>query len=112
MPRNDRDRLEDALEAAKNAINFGADMSLDALRADLRTLAAIKYELVVLGEAVTGMSQALTDLAPDLPWRQIRGLRNVITHEYFRVDVGVIHQLVTADLPALTPRFALLLKNA
>ncbi|WP_456830067.1 HepT-like ribonuclease domain-containing protein [Deinococcus sp. UYEF24] len=109
MPRNDRERLEDALEAANNAINFGANLSLEALRADLRTLAAIKYELVVLGEAVAGISQTLTDLAPDLPWKQMRGLRNVITHEYFRVDVSVIHQLVAVDLPALTPRFALLL---
>lgn len=109
MRRNDRDRLEDALEAVRAAISFGADFTPDALAADARTLAAIKYELLILGEAVGGLSPVLLSRAPDLPWAQMRALRNVIAHEYFRVDVGVLHQVVTADLPALLPKFTRLL---
>lgn len=109
MPRSDRDRLEDALGAARAAVQFGAGFTPADLQADARTLAALKYKLLVLGEAVTGLSLETTGRAPTLPWAQIRALRNVVAHEYFRVDVNVVHQVVTVDLPALLPELERLL---
>lgn len=109
MRRSDRDRLEDALVAAQAAVAFGDGFTPQGLEADARTLAAINYELLVLGEAVAGLSPELLNRAPDLPWAQMRALRKVVAHEYFRVNVGVLHQVVTMDLPALIPEFARLI---
>lgn len=109
MPRSHRDRLDDALEAARAAVQFGAGFTPEDLQADARTLAALKYELLVLGEAVSGLSLETTGRAPGLPWAQMRALRNVVAHEYFRVDVNVLHRVVTVNLPALLPEFDRLL---
>lgn len=109
MPRSDSERLEDALAAAQAAVSFAGALTLDELRADHLTLAALKYELLVLGEAVGGLSDSVRQSAPDLPWSQLRGLRNVETHEYFRVSPSILHQVVTVDLPALIPRLDVLL---
>lgn len=106
MPRDDRERLEDMLQAMDAAQSFASGLSLEALRADPRTVAALKYELLVLGEAVTGLSDDLKQTFPELPWAQIRALRNVVAHEYFRVDVQVLYTVVTGDLPVLRPRLA------
>ncbi len=106
MPRGDRERLADALNAARLAVSFAGLLDTEALASDPKTLAAIKYELVILGEAAAGMSEAVIDRAPDLPWGEMRGLRNALAHEYFRIDVAVIHQLVTEELPAPLPQTA------
>lgn len=111
MPRRDAERLEDALAAARAAIGFAAGLSLTELQADARTLAALKYELLVLGEALGGVSETTRLKATELPWQQIRGLRNVITHEYFRVSPAVLHQIVTVDLPQLLPLLERLQQN-
>ena len=111
MPRSDRERLEDALSAARATISFTAGLTLPALQADPKTLAAIKYELLVLGEALGSVSESLRQSAPQLPWPQIRGLRNVVTHEYFRVSPAVLFQVVTADLPILIPQLERLLET-
>lgn len=111
MPRSDRERLEDALAAARAATGFAAGMSLADLQTDARTLAALKYELLVLGEALGSISESTRLKAPALPWQQIRGLRNVITHEYFRVSPAVLYQVVTVDLRTLLPELEALLQN-
>ena len=65
----------------------------------------------MLGEAVGGLSPAVLDRAPGLPWRQMRGLRHLIAHEYFRADTGILHQVVTVDLPTLIPELEALLNS-
>ena len=82
MRRSGRDPLEDALSAARAAITFGAGFTPQTLAADARTLAAIKYELLVLGEAVAGLSPELLGRVPGVPWAQMRAVRNVVAHEY------------------------------
>lgn len=68
-----------------------ADMSYDAI---LRNLA-------VIGEAVKSLPVEVTSEAPDIPWASIAGLRNVVVHEYFRVDRNSIIDIVDNHLPRL-----------
>lgn len=111
MPRSDAERVADALQSARLAVDFVAAMSLGDLTADPRTLADLKYELLVLGEALGSVSEKTCLGAAQLPWSQVRGLRNVITHEYFRVSPAILYQVVTADLPELIPALEALLND-
>lgn len=70
------------------------------MRDPLRQL-AIERLLEIVGEAAKRVSDHYRAEHPDIPWRRAAGLRDVITHEYDRVDYGIIWTILKRDLPAL-----------
>lgn len=56
---------------------------------------------MVIGEAVKNLSQETRELAPEIPWADIAGLRDLIAHEYFRIDIHRVLEIVERDLPPL-----------
>ena len=94
MKRGDRERLDDMAEAIEairaHADNRSAD---ERLRRD-----AILYNLVILGEAVKGLSDEAKAKRREIPWRQISGLRDLLAHEYYRIDMREIEELLKRDL--------------
>ncbi len=55
----------------------------------------------MLGEAATKLPESIQGMAPEVPWPLLRGMRNRIVHEYFRVDAEIVWDTATVDLPAL-----------
>jgi len=104
LKRGDRDRLVDMAEAIKairaHKVNPRAD---ERLRRD-----AILYNLVILGEAVKSLSNEAKAQRPEIPWRQISGLRDLLAHEYYRIDMHEIDELVERDLGPLSVAVAAL----
>lgn len=68
---------------------------------DEKTADAVLYNLVVIGEAAAQISYETRARAPDIPWTKIVGLRNLIAHEYFRIDLEVIQAIVSEQLDQL-----------
>ena len=102
--RGDSERLSD-IAAAITAIRAHlatADVSTD-LRRD-----AILYNLLVIGEAVKALGEQTRARQPEVPWRQIAGLRDLIAHEYFRIDMDEIQSIVDQELKALSSAIAAL----
>ena len=64
-------------------------------------LDALLYEIVVLGEAARRLSPETRAAHPDVPWREIIGMRNRLIHGYAAVDRDIIWTVVTEDLPSL-----------
>lgn len=98
MRRGDRDRLEDIVEAvaairAHVTTRGNAD---ERLKRD-----AILYNLVIVGEAVKRLSEETKARRPEIPWRQIAGLRDLLTHEYFRIGMAEIEKIVERDFQPL-----------
>ena len=62
---------------------------------------ALLFQFVVIGEAVKNLSSELRDGEPEIPWRDIAGLRDLITHEYFRIDLERVVAVVERDLDPL-----------
>ncbi len=97
MKRGDRERLDDIAKAVEaiqaHAGNRNAD---ERLRRD-----AILYNLVTLGEAVKSLSDETKAKRPEIPWRQISGLRDLLAHEYFRIDMKEIEGILKRDLGPL-----------
>jgi uncharacterized protein with HEPN domain len=72
---------------------------------------AVLRNLEVIGEAVKGLSDGLRTSAPDVPWKQIAGMRDVLIHHYFGVKLETVWQVVAEHVPALKTQVDELLEN-
>ncbi len=97
-------RLQDMIEAieAVEAIVEGLDEA--NFLEDRRSRDAVLWNLTVLGEAVRGVPADLQDAHPEVPWARMRGLRNLLVHEYFGIDDRNVWATATRNvLPLLEP---------
>ena len=74
-------------------------------------LDAVLYEIVVLGEAARRLSPEIRSAHPGIPWREIIGMRSVITHGYDQIDDEELWQVVERDLPDLMPKLEAILSQ-
>ena len=98
--RDDRVRLEDMLEAIRRVQRYAA-LGQDRFEADELVQVYFVHQLVVLGEAASRLSPSLRNEYPDLPWRQMMGLRNVLVHGYFTVDLDAVWGVIERPAPAV-----------
>jgi len=106
MPRPRADeRLRDIVEAVTDIMAFVKDMSSDAFEAlaenDRRTYRAIKNAVSEIGEAVKALPPEICDRHPAIDWQGIAGLRDVVIHKYFAVDLPLLWPVLTEEFPAL-----------
>lgn len=100
MTRNEDERLGDIAEALERIRRVDLSKGSSAAAAAV-TRDAILYNLVIIGEAVKHLGDETTERAPDIPWRRIGGLRDLLTHEYFRIEMDAIRKIVERDLTPL-----------
>jgi uncharacterized protein with HEPN domain len=96
LKRGDRERLDDIAEAIRTIQTHADSTADDNLRRD-----ALLYNLLILGEAVKALSEETKARRPETPWRQIAGLRDLLAHEYYRIDMAEIDKIIKNDLPPL-----------
>ena len=103
MPPEGRDaaRLYDMLESARNAIAYCNGKQFEDLEREAILLDAVVRRIEVIGEAARGVSGALQDSHPEVPWRAIMATRHIIVHEYDKVDVNIVWRIVQHHLPPL-----------
>jgi len=87
-------------------------MEFDGFREDPKTIAAVERKLQVISEAAVRLGEQAEALCPGLPWRDIRGIGNWLRHQYDRVDVEMVWNTVTVDLPPLKAAIARALSSA
>jgi len=112
VPRRDtRLRIEDMIEAIQRIEAHSAGLTADQFRQDQKTLDAVVRNLEVIGEAASHLDDDVTALRPAVPWADVRGIRHVLAHEYFGVDVGIVWETVVRDLPVLRRELEELLRH-
>ncbi|QQE64306.1 DUF86 domain-containing protein [Leptolyngbya sp. BL0902] len=72
---------------------------------------AVIRNFEVMGEAVKRLSMELRKVNDDVPWRQMAGFRDMLIHDYLRVDMTEVWAVVERDLPVLKPRLVELLEQ-
>lgn len=96
------DSLRDILAASEQAQQFVAGMDLAAFWSDAKTQFAVIRALEIIGEAARHIPTAIQQRYPQVPWADMRGMRNVLIHEYFGVDTQVLWRTVQEDIPPLS----------
>ena len=98
MPREIRQYLEDIIEAITRIRTYVEGMDETAFAADTRTQDAVLRNLGVIGEAVSRLPETLDLTAPEVEWRKIRALRNILVHEYFGINLPIVWDVVQNKL--------------
>jgi uncharacterized protein with HEPN domain len=98
--RSDRERLYDILDAV-DRIEAQAARGRGAFADDELAQTAVIRWVEVIGEATRGLSDELRQAHPEVPWRQMVAMRNVLIHGYFDIDVELVWSVAENDLPKL-----------
>jgi len=88
MPR-DPESLIDILTALRRILRYTDGIDRIALENDDEKLSAVLYQITIMGEATKRLSPTLRQQHPQIPWREMAGMRDVIVHEYDQLDFGI-----------------------
>lgn len=108
-PERDPATLLDIDRAAGLAQSFMAGLTREQFETDEKTQAAVLQKILIIGEAVKRLSGTFRQAHPEIPWKQIARMRDILIHDYDRVDLDEVWRAVRSDLPDLRARLAPLL---
>ena len=86
-------------------------MTFEKFKDDAKTVDAVIRNFEVIGEAAGYIPEAIQERHPDLGWLEMRGMRNIMIHEYFGISLPIIWRTVIHDLPLLSREIKKLLDN-
>ena len=101
MPRDYKVYLDDILEAATKIRDYTKGLTLEGLKGDAKTLDAVVRNLEIIGEAAKKVPEEIRRGCPDVEWKRIAGLRDMLIHEYFGIDVNIVWDIIRNRLSPL-----------
>ena len=108
--RDDKERLRD-IEEAIERIEKHASKGRKAFEDDELIQNWIVHHLQIIGEATRSLSAEYRKKHPEVAWSKIIGMRNILVHDYFGIDVDVVWRVVERDLPELKQKIRALLQE-
>ena len=102
MLPEDKIRIQHILDEINDMIGFVEKISYQNFINDKKTVNAVIRSLEIIGEAASKISTELKENHPEVPWKQIVGMRNHLIHVYFDVDHQTIWQTLRQDIPMLS----------
>jgi uncharacterized protein with HEPN domain len=99
--RRDQESLIDIANAIERISRYTNEISKLELETKDEKLSAILYQITIIGEATKRLSQPFRQQHPEIPWREMAGMRDVIVHEYDQLDLDVVWDVVASKLPEL-----------
>jgi uncharacterized protein with HEPN domain len=98
--RDDQLRLRDILEAIERIDRY-ANINHEEFEQNELIQTWMVYHLQIIGEAAAQLSEDFCVQHPNVPWRAMAAMRNIIVHAYFRVDLDEVWLVIQNDLPGL-----------
>ena len=95
------ERVRDILDAIEEIDAFTAGMERETFQADFKTVRAVELDLIVIGEAASGIPDDIQERHHDIPWSFMKAMRNRLVHAYFYVDPQILWDTLQDDLPPL-----------
>ena len=100
-PRSWKFRLADIQISVQKILEATEGHDRFSFEADDVLVHAVLMHLVIIGEAASQLPQDVLDASPDIPWNEVRGMRNFIAHAYFAINLDLIWRTVINDLEPL-----------
>ncbi len=104
MLRDYRVYLDDILEAISWIRIYTIDFTYESFQDDRRTVDAAVRNLEIIGEAVKQIPERIRGRHPDIDWKKIAGLRDILIHNYFGIDLELIWDIIENKLAPLEER--------
>ena len=99
MPRDDAARVRDIIEACDRIVKATAGLDCEAFAGNDLVIRAVLYDFAVIGEAAKGVSPAMRASNSAIPWSDMAGMRDVVIHQYFGVEAGIVWRAATVSVP-------------
>ena len=99
-------------EAVARILLYISEVNEEEFRADQKTVDAVVWNLMVLGEAAKHIPVEVEQAYPGVPWSQMKGIRNRIVHGYDQIHLGIIWNVARVELPPLVPVLGLIIQEA
>lgn len=101
MSRDEIMYLQDISESCRKILQFTEGLTRSELIQDVRTYDAVVRNLEIIGEAAKHVSPALREQMPNVNWRKVAGLRDMLTHAYFGIDNNILWDVIRSKVPEL-----------
>ena len=103
MRRNIALYLKDIIQNMQDAEEFIRDIAHENFANDKKTFNAVVRAIEVIGEAAKNISPGLRRKYPNVPWKEMAGMRDKVIHSYFGVDQEAVWIAVKSRIPAIKP---------
>jgi uncharacterized protein with HEPN domain len=107
--RSEKLYLTDIIEATDAISRFIAEVDRDEFANDEMRQSAVVQKILVIGEAASHISETLRDKYPEIEWPKIVGMRHILVHGYFGIDLDIVWQVATRRVPELRNQIARIL---
>jgi uncharacterized protein with HEPN domain len=111
MKRNYKLFLQDIIDAMESIQEFLGDMNLNELINDDKTSSAIIMKFGIIGEATKHLPDELKEKHPEIPWKNMSGMRDRLIHAYFGIDHDLVWKAIETEIPKLKPQLKKILRE-
>jgi len=99
----------DIFLAGQRALTFAQGLDRSELETDVMRHSAILYQIEIIGEATKRLSIVFRNQHPEIPWKDIAGMRDIIIRRYDQIDFDMVWQVIQNNIPELLAMIAPLL---
>ena len=103
--------LEDIKDSIRKIEKYTHGVNFNEFSRDEKLIDAVVRNLSIIGEAVINMPKEIKTQNQDVAWKEIKGMRNKVIHEYFGIDEDILWKTIQEDLPVFKKQIAKLLRN-
>jgi uncharacterized protein with HEPN domain len=93
--------LLDIVRAGQLVLQFAQGLNREQLASDVLRQSAILYQISIMGEATKRLSREFREQHSEVPWDDVAGMRDIIAHQYDRVDLDIVWQVIQRNIPEL-----------
>jgi len=102
---------EDILKATDAIYGFVLHMNYEAFANDEKTIRAVEREFEIIGEAVKKIPDSFTEKYPDIPWRSVAGMKDRLTHHYWKTEADILWKTIKESVPQLKAIIKKMIEN-